>query len=193
MFKLSTQIHTIGLHPNIYRITTLPYMRFQNTSTFLSTETLRYMDTVFTFLLGTNKEHTYTHRLQRSILYNKRLIKRNNNKTSMHWGEMKDLPMIQTFCHKKAYNPFQAVKKMRKLECKCHGISGSCAMRTCWRAMKDFRRVGTFLKKRYNGAVKVRATSPSLSFLRNVSEKSIMFTWNVKSENDTLFFSINEL
>ncbi|XP_060593505.1 protein Wnt-2b-A-like isoform X1 [Ruditapes philippinarum] len=49
----------------------------------------------------------------------------------------------------------QTVKKMRKLECKCHGISGSCAMKTCWRAMRDFRRVGTFLKKRYNGAVKV--------------------------------------
>lgn len=50
---------------------------------------------------------------------------------------------------------FQAVKKMRKLECKCHGISGSCALRTCWRAMRDFRHVGTFLKKRYNGAVQV--------------------------------------
>ncbi|KAL4226413.1 Protein Wnt-2b [Mactra antiquata] len=49
----------------------------------------------------------------------------------------------------------EAVKKMRKLECKCHGISGSCAMRTCWRAMRDFRRVGTFLKNRYNGAVQV--------------------------------------
>lgn len=49
----------------------------------------------------------------------------------------------------------QTVKKMRKLECKCHGISGSCAMRTCWRAMKDFRKVGTFLKQKYNGAVQV--------------------------------------
>ena len=51
--------------------------------------------------------------------------------------------------------PFQAVKKFRKLECKCHGISGSCAMRTCWRALRDFRRVGAFLKMKYNGATKV--------------------------------------
>ncbi|XP_052283787.1 protein Wnt-2b-A-like [Dreissena polymorpha] len=49
----------------------------------------------------------------------------------------------------------QAVQKQRKLECKCHGISGSCAMRTCWRALRDFRRVGTFLKNRYNGAIQV--------------------------------------
>ena len=47
------------------------------------------------------------------------------------------------------------VKKMRKLECKCHGISGSCAMRTCWRELRDFRRVGTYLKNKYNGAVQV--------------------------------------
>ena len=28
-------------------------------------------------------------------------------------------------------------------------------MRTCWRALRDFRRVGTFLKMKYNGATKV--------------------------------------
>lgn len=44
---------------------------------------------------------------------------------------------------------------MRKLECKCHGISGSCTMRTCWRELRDFRHVGTYLKNRYNGAVQV--------------------------------------
>ena len=28
-------------------------------------------------------------------------------------------------------------------------------MRTCWRALRDFRRVGAFLKMKYNGATKV--------------------------------------
>ncbi|XP_067683611.1 protein Wnt-2b-A-like isoform X2 [Haliotis asinina] len=49
----------------------------------------------------------------------------------------------------------RAVKRFRKLECKCHGVSGSCAIRTCWLAMQDFRRVGDYLKTKYNGATQV--------------------------------------
>ncbi|XP_070191739.1 protein Wnt-2b-like [Littorina saxatilis] len=49
----------------------------------------------------------------------------------------------------------RAVKKYRKLECKCHGVSGSCTIRTCWLAMQDFRRVGNYLKTKHNGATQV--------------------------------------
>ncbi|XP_041348531.1 protein Wnt-2b-A-like [Gigantopelta aegis] len=49
----------------------------------------------------------------------------------------------------------RGVKKFRKLECKCHGVSGSCTIRTCWLAMQEFRRVGDYLKMKYNGATQV--------------------------------------
>nr|CDI40099.1 WNT2 protein [Euperipatoides kanangrensis] len=49
----------------------------------------------------------------------------------------------------------KAVQKHMKLECKCHGVSGSCTIRTCWLAMMDFRRVGEYLRSRYNGATEV--------------------------------------
>lgn len=49
----------------------------------------------------------------------------------------------------------RAVKRFLKLECKCHGVSGSCSIRTCWSAMMEFRRVGDYLKNKYNGAVQV--------------------------------------
>ena len=52
--------------------------------------------------------------------------------------------------------PFlQAVKRFLKLECKCHGVSGSCTLRTCWLAMSDFRKTGDYLRKKYNGAIQV--------------------------------------
>ncbi|XP_034237500.1 protein Wnt-10b-like [Thrips palmi] len=48
-----------------------------------------------------------------------------------------------------------AVKNNMQVRCKCHGVSGSCELRTCWRAAPDFRLVGTALKERFQGAVLV--------------------------------------
>ncbi|MBN3302835.1 WNT2 protein, partial [Amia calva] len=49
----------------------------------------------------------------------------------------------------------KAVKRFMALECKCHGVSGSCTVRTCWLAMADFRKTGDYLRKKYNGAIQV--------------------------------------
>ncbi|GIY34037.1 protein Wnt-2b-A [Caerostris darwini] len=49
----------------------------------------------------------------------------------------------------------KAVERKARLQCKCHGVSGSCASRTCWRAQTDFGAVGRLLKRRYEGAVQV--------------------------------------
>ncbi|XP_076364936.1 protein Wnt-4-like [Tachypleus tridentatus] len=43
-----------------------------------------------------------------------------------------------------------------KLECKCHGVSGSCELRTCWRAMPAFREVSIILKEKFDGATEVK-------------------------------------
>ncbi|XP_069828243.1 proto-oncogene Wnt-1 [Dendropsophus ebraccatus] len=40
-------------------------------------------------------------------------------------------------------------------ECKCHGMSGSCSLRTCWMRLPPFRAVGDALKDRFDGASKV--------------------------------------
>ncbi len=45
--------------------------------------------------------------------------------------------------------------KNMKLECKCHGVSGSCSIRTCWKAMQDFREVGMYLRSKYDDASEV--------------------------------------
>ncbi|XP_067869037.1 proto-oncogene Wnt-3 isoform X1 [Heterodontus francisci] len=38
------------------------------------------------------------------------------------------------------------------LKCKCHGLSGSCEVKTCWWAQPDFRVIGDYLKDKYDSA-----------------------------------------
>ncbi|KAJ1136587.1 hypothetical protein NDU88_003002 [Pleurodeles waltl] len=38
------------------------------------------------------------------------------------------------------------------LKCKCHGLSGSCEVKTCWWAQPDFRTIGDYLKDKYDSA-----------------------------------------
>ena len=50
---------------------------------------------------------------------------------------------------------FQSVGPKKKQECKCHGMSGSCTLKTCWVRLPPFRAVGSALKDRFDGASKV--------------------------------------
>ncbi|CAI5441912.1 unnamed protein product [Caenorhabditis angaria] len=41
-------------------------------------------------------------------------------------------------------------------ECKCHGMSGSCEMKTCWDALPSFREIGMNIKDKFDGAAEVK-------------------------------------
>ena len=51
--------------------------------------------------------------------------------------------------------PLQTVFSEMRQECKCHGMSGSCTVRTCWMRLPTFRAVGDVLKDRFDGASRV--------------------------------------
>lgn len=42
------------------------------------------------------------------------------------------------------------------LKCKCHGVSGSCDLKTCWKSAPNFRHVGDVIKKRFDVATRVQ-------------------------------------
>ncbi|KAK3856351.1 hypothetical protein Pcinc_037318 [Petrolisthes cinctipes] len=46
----------------------------------------------------------------------------------------------------------RAVRRTLRTECKCHGVSGSCTMKTCWVTLPPFNAVGSYLLQKYHKA-----------------------------------------
>lgn len=53
----------------------------------------------------------------------------------------------------------QTVKELMKLQCRCHGVSGSCSIQSCWRSLPSFRQVGEKLKRKYQKSVRIARQS----------------------------------
>nr|AOZ35529.1 Wnt5 [Clarias batrachus] len=48
------------------------------------------------------------------------------------------------------------VSDLAHVSCKCHGVSGSCSLKTCWLQLADFRKVGDALKEKYDSAAAMK-------------------------------------
>ncbi|XP_069496151.1 protein Wnt-11 [Ambystoma mexicanum] len=49
----------------------------------------------------------------------------------------------------------QILKASLEMKCKCHGVSGSCSIKTCWKGLQELRDIAQDLKIRYLSATKV--------------------------------------
>ncbi|XP_075456051.1 protein Wnt-16 [Ascaphus truei] len=49
----------------------------------------------------------------------------------------------------------QAVAKLMTVDCRCHGVSGSCAVKTCWKSMSSFEKIGSYLKDKYENSIQI--------------------------------------
>ncbi|XP_062570951.1 protein Wnt-9a-like [Saccostrea cucullata] len=49
----------------------------------------------------------------------------------------------------------KVVKSHVETKCKCHGVSGTCTVKTCWRQLAPFHEIGQVLKRKYDQAYKV--------------------------------------
>ena len=49
----------------------------------------------------------------------------------------------------------QVVVETMQQQCRCHGVSGSCAMKTCWETIRPLREISLILKSKYIESVKL--------------------------------------
>jgi hypothetical protein len=54
----------------------------------------------------------------------------------------------------------QATEDSLSRACKCHGVSGSCSVKTCWKSLADLRVVSVTLLRSYYSAVEVTYRRP---------------------------------
>ncbi|GFX10614.1 protein Wnt-5a [Trichonephila clavipes] len=77
----------------------------------------------------------------------------------------------------------RGLRSKMELVCKCHGVSGSCSMRVCWRRLKPFREIGELLTSKFDGATLVKAVErrhkvklrPVRKNVKRPSKKDLVF------------------
>ena len=62
---------------------------------------------------------------------------------------------IAPWFHIVLFHLLQTVRDGVRNNCKCHGVSGSCTVKTCWRQLTHFHDIGSKLKNKYERAHKV--------------------------------------
>ncbi|XP_041477044.1 protein Wnt-10b-like isoform X1 [Lytechinus variegatus] len=67
-----------------------------------------------------------------------------------------------------------AVSHYAEKRCKCHGMSGSCQLKTCWMQTPHFREVGSRLMEKFADALEIRA--------RNTNSGSVELVTRARSQ-----------
>lgn len=89
----------------------------------------------------------------------------------------------------------KAVAHLMRMQCRCHGVSGSCELKTCWKNVPTFSQVGDYLKKKYQKSVQVSkvavATNEMIvtNFNFNISEHVHKFVCSTGSCKTTETFA----
>ena len=60
------------------------------------------------------------------------------------------------------FSSSQVVRASLKKECKCHAVTGSCNLKTCWKQLAPFDVVGSALKQKYHASIPVTFTNSKL-------------------------------
>ena len=86
-------------------------------------------------------------------------------------------------------SPLKAVSNNMEFRCKCHGMSGSCQLKTCWKSAPDFHVVGKVLKHQFRRALLVDQSNlgngePIVVLKRSRNKKSSAGTTNTERTSE---------
>ncbi|XP_058454624.1 protein Wnt-8a-like [Malaya genurostris] len=70
---------------------------------------------------------------------------------------------------------WMAVQNAVRKHCRCHGVSGSCAMRTCWSTMKNFAEIAAGVKRMYRDAVRLFVDNSGKLNSRNIRIDQLVY------------------
>ncbi|CAB3368947.1 Hypothetical predicted protein [Cloeon dipterum] len=104
----------------------------------------------------------------------------------------------------------EAVSKNARQRCKCHGVSGSCTLSTCWLGIPEFRSVGNTLMGKFKTAIFVKQdnlgrnagrneleiaeeTDNSINFLRGRTRRYYLWKNSTHLKNQHMEPQVSEL
>ncbi|BFZ22180.1 hypothetical protein BsWGS_25219 [Bradybaena similaris] len=73
----------------------------------------------------------------------------------LHGGKSSEKDIRGTLDEHNSEAGIKVVKDLVNTTCKCHGVSGSCTVKTCWLQLSTFKTVGAVLKSKYEKSAKV--------------------------------------
>lgn len=65
------------------------------------------------------------------------------------------------------------VTKSLATQCKCHGVSGSCSIKTCWRSLPPMMEIGIILLQRYTNARDASRAAPTVKMKKSEEEQLV--------------------
>ncbi|XP_030622223.1 protein Wnt-8a-like [Chanos chanos] len=80
-----------------------------------------------------------------------------------------------------------AVKATMKRICRCHGMSDSCTIQTCWMQLSDFREIGNYLKIKHDQAQKLEFDKRMRAGNSADNRGAIADTFNTISQTELIY------
>lgn len=117
---------------------------------------------------GTSFSRTFVD--AREHRFSKRKPKANLNGTAAVQQQMQIWRALMNLHNNEAGR--KIIEKSMRIECKCHGVSGSCELRTCWKAMPSFREIGEQLKEKFDSATEVEPRTSHSGSRRHLVPRS---------------------
>ncbi|EFX72339.1 putative secreted signaling factor WNT4, partial [Daphnia pulex] len=117
---------------------------------------------------GTSFSRTFVD--AREHRFSKRKPKANLNGTAAAQQQMQIWRALMNLHNNEAGR--KIIEKSMRIECKCHGVSGSCELRTCWKAMPSFREIGEQLKEKFDSATEVEPRTSHSGSRRHLVPRS---------------------